>query len=458
MLAIPAASLKVAYSGGLDSTLLLHLACLVCRWRGQPLPVAIHVHHGLSPNADAWVRHCEAQCRILGVSLLVRKVTLIPGGKGTENAARTARYQVFEQLLDEGEVLLQGHHLDDQAETLLLRLMRGAGVEGLAGIPRTRALGAGAIYRPLLDLSRALLERVARAMDLSWIQDESNASLEYDRNFLRHEILPRLEQRWPAARRRLAASAGHCREAAEQVQRLATEDLAAVRCTGKPYRLDIPALMQLSTARQNAVLRLWLGQHDLPLATEKLLAEIHQSLIAAEASAAPEIHWQQTAIRRFRQQLCLVPQSLVPQTRLGAPSKNPAQGLVVDVRSSAAISWAGQWWRVTQIASVDKSSSGADTRNSPLWLRLPRPGELIQLQARCGGERLSLPGDSHRRSLKHWFQSHAVPPWERNRAPLIYFDRQLAALAGLVVCEGYQAQPGEPGWQLVVTATEQVDQ
>ncbi len=189
----------LAYSGGLDSSVLLHAASVVAHQRGIGLR-ALHINHQLSEHAQRWQMHCEQQCAQLGVECLSVVVDVVNVGEGLEAAARAARYAVFSEQLRDQEQLLLAHHLDDQAETLLLRLMRGAGPAGLGAMQATRALAAGTLNRPLLALARASLETYAAQHTLSWVEDESNASLNFDRNFLRHQIMPQLQQRWPGFR------------------------------------------------------------------------------------------------------------------------------------------------------------------------------------------------------------------------------------------------------------------
>ena len=187
----------VGFSGGLDSTALLDLLVQLSRSEQLPPLMAVHVNHGLSPNADAWQLHCEQVCRRLGVPLESRRVEVSNSGKGVEAAAREARYAVFEELLEPGGVVLLAHHLDDQVETFFLRLLRGAGTQGLSAMPANRALGRGILYRPLLEFSRDQLRDYAAQRQLEWVEDESNAQSGPKRNFLRREVLPLVEQRWP---------------------------------------------------------------------------------------------------------------------------------------------------------------------------------------------------------------------------------------------------------------------
>jgi tRNA(Ile)-lysidine synthetase-like protein len=211
-----AGRLYVGFSGGLDSTVLLHalVHARAKHWRGRT--VALHANHGLHASAQDWQRHCDACCRGLDVPLRSSELAIEVLGAGTEAAARTARYAWFDQHLEHGDLLLLAHHQDDQAETLLLRLLRGAGPEGLAGMPAQRDIGAGRLLRPLLSLPRQVLEDYARLHALEWVEDPSNASSDYDRNFLRREVLPLLEKRWPGYRRTFSRAATQLTAMAEQ--------------------------------------------------------------------------------------------------------------------------------------------------------------------------------------------------------------------------------------------------
>ena len=216
--------LLVAFSGGLDSTLLLVLAAQYAREHSLPLR-ALHVHHGLSPHADEWVAHCEAVCQQLAVELLVERVTLARGnGESLEAQARTARYQRLTARMREGEWLLTAHHQDDQLETLLLALKRGAGLRGLAGILPSQPFAGGLLLRPLLDMSRAELAEAAASLPFGWVEDESNQDVSYDRNFLRQTLIPQLKARWPAMAQTAARSMALCAEQEALLDELAESD------------------------------------------------------------------------------------------------------------------------------------------------------------------------------------------------------------------------------------------
>ena len=256
--------LWIAYSGGLDSHVLLHAAAGL-RERLQLDLCAVHIHHGLLPDADAWTAHCARVCAELGVSLSVRRLALRPGaGASLEAVAREARYAAFRALLQPGERLATAQHRDDQAETLLLALLRGAGVHGLAAMPARAPLGAGVLLRPFLALPRTALADYAEAHGFAWVEDPSNADLAHDRNRLRHAVIPLLRERWPALDRTLARSAAYCAEAAELLDASADELLAGL-AADLPNALSIRRLRTLDDARRRLVLRRWLRRQGLPL-------------------------------------------------------------------------------------------------------------------------------------------------------------------------------------------------
>ncbi len=252
----------IAFSGGLDSTVLLHLLASLANTQTLPPLRAVHVHHGLQAAADAWPAHCQAVCDSLGVPLRLMRVQVRPGAS-LERAARDARYQAFMQAMGAGEVLFTGQHRDDQAETLLFRLLRGAGVRGLAAMPEHRPLAQGHLVRPLLAFSRSELEAYAQQHQLHWIEDPSNVDPRFSRNYLRHRVLPSLTERWPQAITQLARTAEHMAEAQGLLDELAQMDLQrAGQPSAFPWlplpSLALEPLRQLSDARQRNVLRYWL--------------------------------------------------------------------------------------------------------------------------------------------------------------------------------------------------------
>ncbi|HLD67922.1 MAG TPA: tRNA lysidine(34) synthetase TilS [Pseudomonas sp.] len=409
---------RVGFSGGLDSSVLLHLLAGLARQRPLPPLSALHVHHGLQAAADAWPQHCQQVCEALGVPLRVFHVQ-VDTGASLERAAREARYGAFVEALGEGELLLTAQHRDDQAETLLFRLLRGAGVRGLAGMPSRRPLGRGLLLRPLLDVSRAELEAYARAQGLRWVEDPSNGDTRYARNYLRQRIVPLLTARWPQALASLARSADQAAEAQGLLEELAELDLAAARSPVAPFAwLPVPSLAMaplrdLSPARQRNALRHWL----------------------ASFTALPDSdHW------RGWDTLRDAAPDATPIWRLG-------QGEVR--RADGRLWWlAGPWLENPGLAL---SGLGLGTPEQPLelpgngrvWLRGEGSREGLSLRYRQGGEQLQVPGRG-RRDLKRLLNERGLPGFVRGRLPLLYRDEQLIAVANLADLSAADAG----GWQL----------
>lgn len=380
---------------------------------------AVHINHGLQSVAADWALHCQAVCAQLGIPLTVIAVVCKVGpGESLEEAARTARYRAFEQVLQSDEALLLAHHQDDQAETVLLRLLRGAGVHGLAAMPPSRPLGRGRLLRPLLDVPAAAVAEYAKAQGLRWVEDPSNASDRFDRNFLRNRLLPLLAERWPGYAGPLARAAGHAAEAAELADALAAQDLE--QCADGSA-LDLDALRALPEPRQRNLLRLWLRRQRLRAPDASRLQAGLQALLEAGPDRAPVLEWDGVRLRRYRNRLLLdtATPPLEPQIwDLQRPLPLPDGELRVEPAFGAG-------------------------------LRQALRGRHVEVRFRTGGERCRPAGSRHRRSLKKLLQEHGMPPWERQRLPLIYIDGELAAVADLWVCEGFQATPGEPGLRLV---------
>lgn len=391
----------VAFSGGLDSTVLLHLlAGLVKREQLPPLR-AIHIQHGLQTVAQAWPAHCQRVCAALGVPLLVREVQVKPGAS-LEQAARDARYEAFVELLGSDEVLLTAQHRDDQAETLLFRLLRGAGARGLAAMPETRPLGVGQLVRPLLDVSRAELEGYARANGLDWVEDPSNRDERFSRNFLRQQVLPQLTQRWPQAVASMARSAAHLSEAQALLDELAQADLAAIDEASRFAWLPLPSLplaplLALSAARQRNLLRHWLAPLT-PLPDSDHWAG-WVSLATAAADAAPVWRLARGELQRADGRLWWLSgpwlQSLPPiDLPLTATTQLPLPGN-------------------GHVRLLGQAHEGA-----------------LQVRYRHGGEALRLAGRG-RRDLKRLLNEAGVPGFLRQRLPLLYRGGELLAVANV---------------------------
>ncbi|MDX1299974.1 MAG: tRNA lysidine(34) synthetase TilS [Pseudomonas sp.] len=407
----------IALSGGLDSTVLLHLLVSLAQREVLPPLSAIHIHHGLQAAADAWPAHCRQLCAGLSVPLQVEYVQVAPGAS-LERAARDARYAAFAARLGVGEVLLVAQHRDDQAETLLFRLLRGAGVQGLAAMPVSRELGAGRLVRPLLSCSRAELQAYAVEQKLSWVDDPSNTDERFSRNYLRRQVLPPLLTRWPQALASLSRTAAHLSEAGQLLDELAQQDVAAAEVSDEfawlPLpRLALPTLRSLSEPRQRNALRYWLRPLTAMPDSEHWAG--WQALRDAAVDAAPV--W-----------------------RLAAGELR---------RSDERLWWlAGDWLRAP--AQLDRAVQGSQCAVLPGNGRVRIEGRLPagnwQLGYRRAGEQILLLGRGHR-DLKRLFNELRVPVFVRERLPLIRLDGQVVAVANLPGLDGALDGSWQLHWQ-----------
>lgn len=418
----PGAHLTLGLSGGLDSTVLLDILCTLSSPLGFHLS-ALHVHHGLSPRAEAWARFCGELCRVRGVRLTVVPVAVDrASGQGLEAAARAARYRVFAQA--DGDWVVLAHHRDDQAETLLLQLLRGAGPAGLAAMPvasTPRALGGTRLLRPLLAVPRRVLEDYARARGLAWVEDESNADLRRDRNFLRHRVLPLLRERFPAAGEILARAAGLQGEAVTLLEALARSDAEGAM---EEDRLRLERLRALPPERARNLLRWFLAEGGVrPPPGARRLEEALRQLLQARRDAEVAIPLGEWVLRRYLDWAWLVaPVELPESARIGIPWRGEA---------SLALPWGGV------IEFVPVTGTGIDAQ------RLQRGPVAVRL--RRGGERFQPQGARSRRTLKNLFQEARVPPWQREVLPLITCSDDVVWVPGLGIDQRYRCPPGQPG-------------
>lgn len=420
----PGRRVTLALSGGVDSVVLLHLL--------QPLRVklgfalaAMHVNHQISPQAAGWADFCSDLCAQYDIPLSVKKVHVARRSKfGLEAAARAARYQAFAEL--DCDVLLLAHHLDDQVETLLQNLLRGSGLAGAAGMPETRLQGDETgmlLARPLIEVPRATLLAYARQHDLSWVEDESNTDTAFTRNFLRHEVLPVVERRFPAYRETMARAARHFAEADTLLDELAALDLAQLLYAEK---LHLAALAQLSPARAMNALRVYLQQQGVPALDSDRVQEWLRQLLSARGDRQVALGVAGLTLRRYRGEAWV---------ELDRPALEP--------------DWQVLWQGERKLK--------LDDLGAHLSL-LPAPGAGISLakltqsqvsiRLRQGGEKLKPNCARPRRTLKHLLQEAGIPPWQRERLPLIYSGEQLVAVPGIGVDCAFQASANEPGLQV----------
>lgn len=405
----------IALSGGLDSCVLLHaLAALNLSVRLH----ALHINHQISPNANAWQAHCAHMCARLNIAFTAVTVDVKNSGRGIEDAAREARYAVFERHIKSGDYLLTAHHADDQAETLLLRLMRGTGPRGLAAMAQQRSLGQGTLFRPLLNFSRVELEKYARAQNLSWVNDESNADDHYDRNYLRNQVMPLLRERWPAFAGKWQQTAELCAANESLVEELATQDLvlADFKSALVGTSISLAYVESLSVARRHNLIRTWLRGQGLSTPEQQHLQQIEQQIIGGRQDSETQVTWGDVSLRVYRQRLYALPLAELPRVP-DAP-----------LEFAPIITLAAGF----QFAFEDLESSDRPLLNP----HLPN----LHLRFRQGGERCRPAGRSHSQTLKRLLQDYGVEPWLRESLPLVYSNEDLVAVADLWVCEGFQAE------------------
>ncbi len=431
--AIPANRYWVAYSGGVDSHVLLH-AMAALRPQLSAAVNAVHVNHGLNPAAGQWAAHVISICDALSIPCHLFNVDARPRrGESPEAAARNARYHHFSQLIEAGDVLLTAHHQEDQAETLLLQLLRGAGPHGLAAMPLVAPFSAGQLARPLLNTAQALINDYAQERSLCWIEDPSNQERGFERNYLRHDVVPLLKAHWPAFSKTVSRAAAHCAEAAGLLDELAAEDLQRLSggAAERPLaaRISLDGLRQLAPERRKNIIRFWIRKCSLPTVSTKIMDQINTSLITARDDAVPLVRWPGGELRRYREDLyAMVPlEPFDPSLQFRWCWQEGALELPAAIGSVVA-----QTHLATSGDSSSKGLSRTQCEQQPLSVRF-----------RQGGERCRLPGRTQHHQLKGLLQQAGVPPWQRDRIPLIYLGEQLAAVVGYFYCAPFQAKRGE---------------
>jgi tRNA(Ile)-lysidine synthase len=411
-----APSVAVAYSGGLDSSALLHLAHDYAKRCGIAL-YAFHIHHGISPNADDWLRHCRDECERLGIAFDARRIRLAgQQQRGVEEAARISRYAALGDLCRTHHVplLLTAHHQDDQAETILLQLLRGSGVAGLSGMDTVNSapglLGDPDLLmaRPLLAVSRAELDDMVKMAGIAYIEDESNADPRYARNALRHHVMPSLDRYFPGFQQRLARTARHAQAAQQLLHEVAAQDLAA--CLDGEC-IDLDRLKRFSVERIDNVLRYWFASRGVRMPATSWLSEMRMQLLEAKDDARVCVTHPDCHIRRHRDRIFLTPRA--------------------DEDGSLVLPLTFRWNGETQMHfAAFRGSLHFETAEEGVaagWLR----NQDLSIHLRSGGERLKPAPNRPTRSLKHHYQALNIPAWERERLPLISIAGRLVFAAGI---------------------------
>ncbi|WP_051216429.1 tRNA lysidine(34) synthetase TilS [Ferrimonas futtsuensis] len=395
----------LAYSGGIDSELLASiLGRLRPEFPSRPF-LLIHVNHGLSDNAESWVSHCRRRAELYGLPLTVTKVAVEQGPRiSLEAAAREARYAALNQLLLPGDLLLTAQHKDDQAETLLLALKRGSGPLGLAGMLASQPFAGATMLRPLLGHSRGEVERAAAELGLAHIEDDSNTDLRFDRNFLRHKVLPLMKDRWPGFHHAVHRSAQLCGEQQSLCDELAKEDLRLHQVASGG--LAISGLAALSAPRRNNLVRYWLRKHNQLMPSQVQLQHLQQFWLARE-DAQPSLKLGECQLRRFRDALYLVGEEPSLDAEL--------EMMIPKVRQQMAN---GEHWCLEERVEGER-------------LRLPRAGESVLVRYDLLGTRRVRPANRNgSRPLKKVWQELGVPPWLRGQIPMLFFGDKLVAALG----------------------------
>ncbi len=410
----------VAYSGGLDSQVLIHaLSYILPKKRLR----ALHVNHGWHVNSTKWAAICQQTCEKLGISCDIISIDARPKpGESPEAYARVARYTAMTQKIPFGDFLLTAHHRNDQAETLLLQLLRGSGLKGLASIPFCQEFSKVYLLRPLLDFTRTELYGYAQEHQLTWIEDDSNKDLRFNRNYIRHQVLPLIQERWPQADKTIARVAANLAEADSLLDEIAHQDWSLLKGSA-PNILIISSLQKLSTKRRNNVLRYWLKQLGCSLPSQKQLQQIDM-LLKSRIDASPRVNCGDIQLRRYRDYIYAL--NLVENDK---------------IFEAELISW--KLGQTIVLPTLDQLTTkqvlGAGLNDSLIKERQ------VDVTFRQGGERFYASNRQGSHPLKKLFQEWGIPPWQRNKIPLIYYQKKLIAVAGYDIDPRFAAKKHELG-------------
>jgi tRNA(Ile)-lysidine synthase len=411
----------VGFSGGLDSTVLLHALAALRESSEVPRVRALHVDHGWTSESPHWAEHCARVAALIAVPCVTVRVEASAGSGSPEAAARTARYTAYAQALEPGEALVTAHHADDQLETALLQWLRGGGLRAIAAMPRSAPFACGWHLRPLLDFPRAELRGWAVARGLEWLEDPANLDLRFDRSYLRHEIVPRLKSRWPGATRTIARVAAYAAEAVELERALAAEDVARVQ-DGRTLALE--SLLALPEPRQRAAVRAWLKALGLAVPEARTLAALLRDVRRAARDRVPVTRWPGARVYRYRGRLFAVPE---PETHAALPAAVVRPGERLELGAGMTLEW--------------RHAIGRGLSR----VRLPTT---VTVACREGGERFHEVGQPHSHTLRKWLQQRGVVPWQRATIPLVRVDGRVAAVGDLAYAREFAAVADEPSWQL----------
>lgn len=402
----------IGYSGGRDSHVLLHTMAQFHSSLPSLSLKAIHVNHQLHSEAEKWAEHCQKTARTLGIECKILRVDLeLKKGESLEAKAREKRYQAIVENLSPNDILLTAHTQDDQAETLVLQLIRGAGVQGLSCMGVCKPLGHTFHYRPLLSVSREDIEMASIAYGLTWITDDSNENIRFDRNFIRHEILPLLKARFKGVVPSLARSAQLCQEAARAQEAQAHTDFKTIT-RAKGDQIEATALIRLPFERQKAAIRYWIAKNGYAYPSKVKLEDIIHQINTARLEAQPCIKWLGGMVRRYHTHWYILP-----------PIEKPNLEKAFTIQRQK-----GQGFRGSYFEDLSQ----------------------LTIHYRQGGERCKPTGHPFSKSLKKWFQIFNIPTWVRDTIPLVYYQDTLIGALGYFICEGWQANAEEEGVEILL--------
>lgn len=411
---LAATHIVVAYSGGVDSHVLLHALHSLRQQEPRNFQLsAIHIHHGLSQHSDQWQAHCEQVCTSLDVEFQTANVEVQNAPRQSlEALAREARYNKLVALAPANSQVVLGQHQDDQLETFLLQLKRGAGPKGLSAMNRAWVahcpLQSGkqvGFYRPLLDTTQQMILDYAQQHNLKWCEDESNQNTDFERNFLRHDVLPILQNRWPEIARSVARSAALCAEQQSLLDEICHEKLKPLKASANS--LHLPALKQLSQSWLHQLVRYWLSELGIQSPSAAVLKQLKPEVLDAAADATPILQWQGWQFRRFDQQLFVI------------EAKPHIDNQVLVWQGEPQIVLPG----VIGVLHFEPCSQ-ADAE-SPTFD--PIAGDLT-LQFGGYSQRFTPKGAGHSKPLKQWFKQWGIPPWVRNQVVLLKQNEQLLGI------------------------------
>lgn len=417
----------LAFSGGVDSRLLLELLSRyqqVNSTGNNPIKChAVYVHHGLSSNADDWADKCLMWAEQVGITCSVEQVNLdINSGDSIELLAREARYQVLSMHIQAGDLLLTGQHADDQVETFLLALKRGSGPKGLSSMAESMPFAGGMLVRPLLAIKREQIEAAAKEEGLDWVEDESNQDTRYDRNFLRHRIVPDLSERWPSIHQAVQRSASLC----AQQEALLDELLGAVfeRALQSDLSLSIDELVTHSDLARARLIRMWLAKLNANMPTQVQLNLIWNEVGLAQQDANPKLQLKQGEVRRFQNRLYWVTETADVTTWQS------------DIQTDTALVLPERLGELTLNTSSEQAT-----------IALPPQPELLRVTFNPEGLSAHPTTRNHSRKLKKLFQEYNVPSWLRRQIPILMYQNQVVAVAGLFVDRAFSGQDCELIWR-----------